>query len=110
MKVTGIMENKTKRKTEKKEQKFSFILLVGLLFLVGYFAISFINVRMNINDRQKQVAQLKSQLEQQQADNARLQTVIDGGDQEEYIERIAREKLGYVMPGEKVYYNVTPQN
>ena len=24
------------------------------------------------------------------------------------IERVARDKLGYVKPGEKVYYNITP--
>ncbi len=104
------MDTKAKKKESKKEQKFSFILLIGLLFMVGYFAISFVNVRLNINQREKQVAELKAQLEQQYAENARLQEVIDGENQEEYIERIAREKLGYVLPGEKVYYNVTPQN
>ena len=33
-----------------------------------------------------------------------------GGSQEDYIERVAREKLGYVMPDEKVYYDITPGN
>ena len=104
------MSSKAKKKTAKKEQRFSFILLIGLLFMVGYFAISFVNIRININQREKQVAELKAELEQQLAENDRLQGVLDGEDQEEYIERIAREKLGYVLPGEKVYYNVTPQN
>ena len=36
--------------------------------------------------------------------------VADGGSQEDYIERVAREKLGYVMPDEKVYYDITPGN
>jgi len=104
------MSDKAKKPAKKKEQKFSFILLIGLLFAIGYFAISFVNVRLNISQREKQLAELKIELEQQLAENARLQGVIDGEDQEEYIERIAREKLGYVLPGEKVYYNVTPQN
>ena len=104
------MSGKAKKKNAKNEQKFSFILLIGLLFMVGYFAISFVNIRLNIRQREKQVAELKAELEQQLAENDRLQGVLDGEDQEEYIERIAREKLGYVMPGEKVYYNVTPQN
>ena len=39
-----------------------------------------------------------------------LQKVADGGSQEDYIERVAREKLGYVMPDEKVYYYITPGN
>lgn len=104
------MDAKAKKKSNKKEQKLSFVLLVVFLFFAGYLAISFVSVRMNINQREKQIVELKSQLEQQQAENSQLQAVIDGGDQEEYIERIARDKLGYVLPGEKVYYNVTPQN
>ena len=39
-----------------------------------------------------------------------MQKVADGGSQEDYIERVAREKLGYVMPDEKVYYDITPGN
>ena len=44
-------------KTEKRKQdtkKFSFILLIGLLLAVGYFAISIINVNMAIKSRKKE--------------------------------------------------------
>ncbi len=97
--------------TKKKEtKKFSFILLIGLLLAVGYFAISIINVNMNIKTRKQTKAKLSAQYEEQLAENARLQAVADGGNQDEYVERVAREKLGYVKPGEKVYYNITPGN
>ena len=52
----------------------------------------------------------QAQYEQQLAENERLQKVADGGSQEDYIERVAREKLGYVMPDEKVYDDITPGN
>lgn len=97
-------------KTKKKENKFSFILLIGLLLAVGYFAISIINVNMDIKSRKKEVTKLNAQYEEQLAENAQLQAVADGGNQDEYVERVAREKLGYVKPGEKVYYNITPGN
>ena len=71
------MSTKAKKKSKKKEQKFSFILLIGLLFLIGYFTISFDNVRININQREKQVAELKAELERQYAENARLQGFPD---------------------------------
>ncbi len=99
-----------KKRPARKPQKFSFILSICLLLLVGYFAISLINVHMQINDRKNEVKELDSEYEEQLADNKELSRVIDGGDKEEYIERIAREKLGYVMPGERVYYNITPNN
>ena len=33
--------------------------------------------------------------------------ILDGGDQEEYLERIAREQYGYAKPEERVYYDST---
>ena len=99
-----------KKRAKQKPQKFSFILSIGLLLLAGYFVISLINVNMQINDRKKEAQELDAQYEAQLAENEEINKVIDGGDKEEYIERIAREKLGYVMPGERVYYNITPNN
>ena len=46
--------------------------------------------------------------QQQLAENERLKSVVESEDKSEYIEQVAREKLGYVMPGEKVFYDVTP--
>ncbi len=65
---------------------------------------------MDIKDRKNKVDELNAQYEQQVAENERLQDVIDNSDKDSYIERVAREKLGYVKPGEKVYYNITPNN
>ncbi len=103
------MTTPNKKKAPKK-QKFSFILSIGLLLVAGYFVISLINVQMDIKDRKEKAAELEAQYQQQLAENERLQAVVDGGDEDEYIERVAREKLGYVMPDEKVYYNITPNN
>lgn len=99
-----------KKKKAPKKQKFSFILALGLTLMAGYFVISLINVQMDIKERKEEVSALKIEYEEQVAENEQLQAVVDGGDEAEYIERIAREKLGYVMPDEKVYYNVTPNN
>ena len=46
--------------------------------------------------------------ETQIEENDRLQEIVDSEDKSEYIEKIAREKLGFIMPGEKVFYDVTP--
>ena len=55
-------------KTKNKENKFSFILLIGLLLAVGYFAISIINVNMDIKSRKKEVTKLNAQYEEQLAE------------------------------------------
>ena len=95
---------------KRKPQKYSFILTLALLLAAGYFVISFISAQLEIREKEKQAAEVRAQVEQQQAENERLQAVVDGGDEKAYIERVAREKLGYVMPDEKVYYDITPSN
>ena len=93
-----------KAKKKKGKAKHSFILTLLLVLAVGYFTISLIDTQLKIKE------QVSAQYEQQLAENERLQKVADGGSQEDYIERVAREKLGYVMPDEKVYYDITPGN
>lgn len=102
-----VREMKAKK---RKPQKHSFILTLALLLAVGYFVISFISAQLEIREKEKQAAEVRAQVEQQQAENERLQAVVGGGDEKQYIERVAREKLGYVMPDEKVYYDITPSN
>ena len=97
-------------KRKRKKQKHSFILSLALLLAVGYFVISFVSTQLDIREKEKEAAALQEQYAQQVAENERLQAVVDGGDESEYIERVAREKLGYVMPDEKVYYDITPSN
>lgn len=99
-----------KKSAKRKPQRFSFILIIGMLLAIGYFAISLSNIYMQKSERTKELEELNVRLEDQVEQNDRLQKVIDGGDKDEYIEHVAREKLGYVMPGERVYYNITPNN
>ena len=101
---------KVKKASRAKKRKHSFILSLALLLVAGYFVISLVQTQLQIKEREKKVEEVSAQYEQQLAENERLQQVVDGGDQNEYIERVAREKLGYVMPDEKVYYDITPGN
>lgn len=92
----------------KKVQKRSFILTLGIVLLVGYFVISIISLQSTIKERRAELEQKNAAYEQQLADNERLQSIVDDEDKSEYMEQVAREKLGFVMPGEKVFYDVTP--
>ncbi len=103
------MAKKAKKKIKMKP-KHSFILSLALLLAVGYFLISFVSATIDIREKEKEQAEVHARYEAQMAENERLQSVVDGGDEKEYIERVAREKLGYVMPNEKVYYDITPSN
>ena len=92
------------RRTRKK----SFILTLGLVLLMGYFVITFLSLQLSIKERRSVLEQKNVAYQQQLAENERLKSIVESEDKSEYIEQVAREKLGYVMPGEKVFYDVTP--
>lgn len=92
----------------RRIRKKSFILTLGLVLLIGYFVITFLSLQLSIKERRSVLEQKNVAYQQQVAENERLKSVVESEDKSEYIEQVAREKLGYVMPGEKVFYDVTP--
>lgn len=91
-----------------KPKKYSFLLILGIVLIFGYFILSVFGLRTDINERRQVLAEKSAAYEQQVNKNERLQATVDSEDKSAYIEQVAREKLGFVMPGEKVFYDVTP--
>lgn len=102
------MAQKKSAPVKKRKQQKSFILTLALVLLVGYFIITIISLQVEIRDRKEVKEQLDIEYEQILADNERLQAIVDSEDKGDYMEQIAREKLGFVMPNEKVFYDITP--
>ncbi len=99
---------KTNRQSSKRVRSKSFILTLALVLVVGYFVITIIGLQFQIRDAKDERDQKAEALQKQLAENNRLQSIVESEDKSDYIEQVAREKLGYVMPGEKVFYDVTP--
>ena len=53
-----------------------------------------------------QEQQLRQQVQTQQQENDALQKSIDQGGSQEEMERIARDELGLVSPGERVFVDI----
>ena len=93
-------------KKEKKNSR-SFFLTLAVIAVMGYFVISLISLQIEIRDKTKEVEEAKSQYEEIQLENEELESFLADGDESAYIERIARDVLGYVLPGERVYYDIS---
>lgn len=94
------------KKKEKKNSR-SFILTLAIIAVMGYFVISLISLQMDIRDKQQEVADAQQVQQEKQAENEELEKFLTEGDESSYIERIARDVLGYVLPGERVYYDIS---
>lgn len=97
-------------KSVAKKNKFSvkkIIVIVALAVFILYILVSVITINIDIKKRKTELAQLNEQLETQQILNSELSDMIDSGEVEDYLVRIAREKYGYVFPDEEVYVDIS---
>lgn len=78
-----------------------FILLGFIFYSFGGQAIEMYNVRHEINKIREQMDELKVK-------NAELRKQVEQLNSSAFIEREAREKLGYVKPGEKIILEAQP--
>ena len=97
----------TKAKATKRTPQKSFIMTLGIILLIGSLVITFIGLRLNVNEYQGKLAEKKAEEQQVVAEKERKEAMLESDDKSSYIEQVAREN-GYVMPDEKVFYEVTP--
>ncbi|MEA5050936.1 MAG: septum formation initiator family protein [Oscillospiraceae bacterium] len=93
------------KRSERNPSKFTRRrkLLFGVVFLVcAYFVYSIVSVQVEIYKQKKQLAEIDAGIEQAQLQNDELSRIANG-DEKDYIERIAREKLGYAAADERVF-------
>lgn len=92
-----------KVKEMKRKRKYSFIIIFSIVACLCYLIMMWVHLQMNINERKVQLNNLSSELTQQVEENKSLDNEVKNGISDEEKERIARDELGYVMPGEHVY-------
>ena len=73
--------------------------------LMAYGCITLMNMKSKVADAAKTEAQLQTQVDTILETNASLRYAIDNQDDPDTIEDIARDKLGLVMPDERIFYD-----
>ena len=82
-------------------------LIVKKLVIIGFaifFVFSYVRQLITMNRIKQEISDKQTQLEEVQQKNERLQDEVDkiNSDSEDYLEKLARERLGMIKPGEKV--------
>ena len=86
----------------KKQKKFNMWTLI-LIVSICYFSYTFYNQQASIEDREVQHAQLEKSIHAETLKKQQLLKQKSQINSDEFAEKIAREKLGYVKDGEKIY-------
>lgn len=90
-----------------KKHKNSVMLSVVFLGLVCYFIFTWYGLQEKIHEQTQTKAIISDSIKIQNFENTELQRILDSGDKSAYVEHIARNDLGYVMPGERIYYDIS---
>jgi cell division protein FtsB len=91
----------------KKTKKVSAAAKLFLIAFSIYAAFTIVSLQMQIRSKQNEMAELQQQIDAQKLENSEISDVLKGGDETEYIAQIARERLGYIMPGQRVFVDIS---
>lgn len=84
-------------------QNRSFILIVASVAFVCFSVVLIVNLANKAVDKKKEYESISSKFEEESSENEELEKELESGISEEEKEYIARDELGYILPGEHVY-------
>lgn len=87
---------------------FKKIRLRSVFFALAvlYLAISLISAQFELMTKKQEYENVVEQRERIELEVEDTRSLLEEGEDAVYIERIARERLGYANPGEKVFVDV----
>mgnify|MGYP001089307362 CR=1 FL=1 len=88
----------------KKKIKFNRILIIGIVIYVAY---TFISRQQILIGYKKEEQHYQELIAQEQQRNSELLEKTNNIDSTEFIEEMARDKLGMYLPNERVYIDIS---
>lgn len=89
---------------KKKKSLVSKITTIAVVVFLIYALYLVISQQAEINEQQKQLANIKSQITVAKQENDEYTRLLSGEDESEYMKKIAIERYGYAYPDERRFY------
>lgn len=98
------MSRKTKadNKLKKINIKRALVIFVSAAVVI-YFGGTLISQQRTLNQKNNEIEALEQKIAEAAAETERLKTEVENLENPEYIEKIARERLGLIGPNERVF-------
>ncbi|MCD8128322.1 MAG: septum formation initiator family protein [Oscillospiraceae bacterium] len=90
-----------------KLKRTGTVMKIVILAIIVYAVVTLVSLRGSIAEAETDQAALQAQVDAALQENAELEYDIEHADDPEVIAGVARSKLGLVLPGEKIYYDVS---
>ena len=87
-------------------KKLFNIKIIAVICAVIYLSVSLISAQFDLMTKRQQLSILEQQQQRIEMETQDIRRVLEVEDEAEYVERVAREKLGYANPNETVYKDI----
>ena len=88
----------------KKKLRINRFIIIAVLI---YFIYTLVSQQQTLNSYKQEASTYSDQIEEANDKNEELKNVKNNINSTEYIENMAREKLGMYLPNERVYIDIT---
>lgn len=88
----------------KKKLRINRFIIIAVLI---YFIYTLVSQQQMLNSYKQEASTYSNQIEEANDKNEELKNVKNNINSTEYIENMAREKLGMYLPNERVYIDIT---
>ena len=95
---------------KRKTKNHSYILTAAFLVAVCYLLFSWGDSQEKVQEQRQNKAAVVQKIETQMYENAEKKRMLLPENKNEYLEKKARVENGYVLPGERVYYDGSAGN
>ena len=87
-------------------KKYFNFKIIAVAAVVIYLSVSLITSQFELMTKRQQKQILEEEKQRVQLEVDDVENVLENEDEEEYIERVARQRLGYANPNEKVFKDI----
>lgn len=98
---------KEKKLSRTKPSGLKFVAVVGVLFLVFFVSFHLVRLQIELSEKKAVLAKLEEQKQELMISNAEKKEMIEKSDQNEFVERIAREYFDFAYPDEQIYIDIS---
>lgn len=91
----------------KRKKKVNIVAKCIIVCFAIYASFTLVSLQMQISEKKAEQRELMAAAESQALENAEIKALLESPESDEYVARIAREKLGYISPGERVFIDIS---
>ncbi len=88
-------------------RKLSLISLAAVIVVVVYSGVTLLSLKSQTEAATARRDELQAQVDRLTQENSELQYSIENSTDPEIMEDVARNEIGLVRPGEKIFYDVS---